>query len=102
MNITDLSPAEQSLIYNALLFFKQNAEDAFAECITTSGHPTVNRIFFAHAEKSVKDIINKLFAETFIDELDFVKHFHKNFPEIKALLENQPSKPQATGAAVQA
>lgn len=102
MNIEQLQPHQQQLVYNALLFFKCNIEEAFAECVTTAGHPTVNKYFFAYAEKEIKQIMQQLFGNTVIDEMLFVKHFNQNFTEIKSLLENRTTSPTTKEGVVQA
>ncbi len=76
--ITQLSPAERALLHQALLFFKEHSQEAFAETIVKD-HSTIYKEFYKYAETTTTDLMNKLFADCLIDDMEFIKHFNKQW-----------------------
>lgn len=81
IDATELKPAHACLLYNALIFFKENAEAAFAETIMNPGnHPAYQRQFFKHTETEAKNLIDIIFGNaTNVDEMEFIKDFNRNY-----------------------
>ncbi len=78
--LQNLSTEQKSLLYAALLFYKSHAEEAHAEVIINDRSPIAKK-FFALVEQTVKELMQELFGETHIDELDFTRSFNQRLKE---------------------
>lgn len=82
-NITDhLTRPEISLLYNALLYYKEQSENALASAVLHNGGQ-LQKDLFKYVEQSTKALLQKIFGETFIDELELTEHFNKYRAELK-------------------
>lgn len=73
--IDNLTPGQQALLHGALVYFKEHIETALAHHTLSDG-PVLYRRFFDYSEKEVKELIAVLFADTFIDQENFIKEFN--------------------------
>ena len=73
--INQLEPNERALLYTAMLFFKNRSEQSLAESMLTPT-TTALREFYKYTDNEAKALMNKLFAECFPEDLEFVKHFN--------------------------
>lgn len=90
-NFTDqLTPAERALLHTALLFFKEHAQEAFSETIVKD-QSNIYKEFYKYAETTTNDLMNKIFAECFIDDMDFIKQFNKQWIAAKNMINEKPA-----------
>lgn len=86
--ITETSPEQRALLYNALLFFKTHAQEAFAESVIQDDSKLF-KDFYRHTDKELQQLINDLFADTHIDELDYIRQFNRQYIKGSGFISNQ-------------
>lgn len=74
--INDFTPAQRALLHACITFFKNNTQQAFTETIEKNKSP-LYKLFYSYTTEQLNELEQRLFAECFIDDLDFVKHFNE-------------------------
>lgn len=72
--INELTPAQRALLHSSLLYMKNNIKQEFAD-IVLNGESDLYMEFYTYTEKQITDLLNTLFAECFIDDMEFIQHF---------------------------
>ncbi len=88
--INSLQPKQRAILYSALLFFKNEAENAHAAHIEQQKMaPTLHiRIseYFRWNFKEAKELINLLFSDCFPEDLEPLQFFTKELPPIRKVV----------------
>jgi hypothetical protein len=93
--INELTPAQRALLHAALENFKEGIEQNFEKMILNGGD-NLYKEFYAFTQEEIRNLQNKLFAECFIDDMNFMDHFNKQFQLKKELQAQAVGKKEIT------
>jgi hypothetical protein len=87
--INQLTPASRALLHAALEHFKNNIKQEFAN-VVLSGESELYREFFTYIHTEVIALENTLFADCFIEDLEFMQHFKAHYKTKKQKSQTMP------------
>lgn len=74
----DFTPAQRAFLHQALIHIKeQNADQKVIDTITPDRPAKIFQEFQQFADNTIEELLQKLFHDCFLEDLDFVKHFAK-------------------------
>lgn len=72
------SPAERALLHATLLHIKeQNQEQQIADSINRNSQAKLYKEFQTFTDATLNELLQKLFHDCFLEDLDFIKQFAK-------------------------